>query len=234
MKDLGKGLIRIVIVAAAVLLVYLMLALLIPFAKTAAYWVAFVFGLIAIAAQTAIMKRAFFDGKSIISKLYGFPIARLGIIYLTAQMVITFLSMALSQWVPIWLEILLCGVLLCFTAVGLVAADTVRDEIEIRDTTLKKEIGMMQGLISQSAQLVGLCEDTETKKAVQKLADSFRYSDPMTAPPLEEMENALKIRLDDLQKAILDGEQERALSICRQTANSLAERNRLCKLGKTK
>ena len=36
--------------------------LLITFVKTAVYWVALVFGLLAIAAQAVIMKRAFLDG----------------------------------------------------------------------------------------------------------------------------------------------------------------------------
>lgn len=232
MKDMDKGMIRTIIVAAAVLLVYLMLVLLIPFVKTAVYWVAFVFGLIAIAAQAVIMKRAFLDGESIKSKFYGFPIARLGVIYLVAQMVVTFGSMALSQWIPMWVVVLLCGLLICFAAIGLIAADAVREQIEVQDAKLKKDVAMMQGLISQAAHLVGLCENAEMKKVVQKLADAFRYSDPVTAAPLAEMENELKVQLDELQKAILDGDQESVQTLCRQTSNTLAERNRLCKLGK--
>lgn len=232
MKDMSKGTVRTLVVLGLLLLVYLMLALLIPFVKTGVYWVALIFGIIAIAAQTVIMKCAFQNGESIKSKFYGFPIARIGVIYLVAQMVISFASMALSQWVPMWLEILLCGLLLAFTTIGLVAADAVREEIEVQEVQMKKDVAMMDGLISQAAHLVSLCEDSELKKAVQKLANEFRYSDPVSAEELLDIEKELQIELEELQRAVLDGDKDSAMPLCRQTMNTLAERNRLCKLGK--
>lgn len=47
--------------------------------------------------------------------------------------------------------------------------------------------------------LVGLCENAEMKKVVQKLADAFRYSDPVTAAPLAERNRLCKLGKKDRQ-----------------------------------
>ena len=223
---------RGIIVLAIVALVYILAALLIPFYKNMVFWLAFLFGLVSIGAQGYVMKCAFLDGQSVKSKFYGFPIARIGVIYLCAQILLSFLFMSLSVVVPVWVAVLLSVVLLAAAAIGFIAAEAVREEIEVQDQKLKKDVSVMQNLISKVRYLSGLCEDAEMKAAVQKLADAFRYSDPVSSPALEEIERELGLSLEELQKAVVDGDTDSATALCKQIENTLAERNRLCKLGK--
>ena len=227
-----KSELRGIIALAIIALVYILVALLIPFHKNMVFWFAFLFGLVSIGAQGYVMKCAFLDGQSVKSKFYGFPIARIGVIYLCAQIVLSFLFMALSVVVPVWVAVLLSVVLLAAAAIGFIAADAVREEIEVQDQKLKKDVSVMQNLISKARYLVGLCEDAEMKAAVQKLADAFRYRDPVSSPALEEIERELGLSLEELQKAVVDGDVGSATALCKQIENTLAERNRLCKLRK--
>jgi hypothetical protein len=228
-KNQKRGIIVLDIVA----IVYILINLLIPFHKdNPVYWVAFLFGLLAIVAQGYVMKTAFSEGESAKSKFYGFPIARVGVIYLVAQLVVSFLLMALSEVVPLWLTVLLCVVLLAAAAIGLIATDATREQIETQDQKLKKDVATMQNLISQAKALVGLCENQEMQTAVRKLSDSFSYSDPVSSPALRDIENELTESLNELQRAVVDGDVEGTLTLCKRTENTLAERNRLCKLGK--
>jgi hypothetical protein len=228
-KNQKRGIIVLDIVA----IVYILINLLIPFHKNnAVYWIAFLFGLFAIVAQGYVMKTAFWNGESTKSKFYGFPVARVGMIYLVVQLVVSFLLMALPQVVPLWLTVLICIVLLAAAALGFIATDATRDQIEAQDEKLKKDVATMQNLISQAKALVGLCENQEMQTAVRKLSDSFRYSDPVSSPALRDIENELTESLSELQRAIVDGDVEGTLSLCKRTENTLSERNRLCKLGK--
>ena len=72
----------------------------------------------------------------------------------------------------------------------------------------------------------------ELKTALDKLADEIKYSDPVSSSATEQIEDELNFNIEELQKAIVDGDNTSALTICKKTSGILAERNRLCKLNK--
>lgn len=75
-----------------------------PFAKNGVFWLAYVFGVIAIAAQIYVYPKAF-EGESARSKFYGFPIAKLSTIYLIVQLILSILCMAISKVLPTWVPV---------------------------------------------------------------------------------------------------------------------------------
>ena len=68
--------------------------------------------------------------------------------------------------------------------------------------------------------------------ALTKLAEEFRYSDPVSREAIAEAEADLTAVIDELQSALTDGEREAALQLTKKASLLLAERNRLCKLNK--
>ena len=66
---------------AILLVAYLLVIFLIPFAHTAVFWVSFVFTLIAFGVVAAACWLAFVRKPDTESRFYGFPIARIGVIY---------------------------------------------------------------------------------------------------------------------------------------------------------
>ena len=92
---------------------------------------------------------------------------------------------------------------------------------------------MMRNLQSKMNVLIAQSDvSAELKSALEKLADEIKYSDPVTGAATEQAEQGLLANIDELQKAIVDGDNESALTICKKTSGILAERNRLCKLNK--
>ena len=89
---LSKGKFQTILILAIVLAAYLLLAFVIPFAKTAVFWLALVFTLAAFGVQLYVLKLSFTKGKDARSKFYGFPIARIGVVYLIVQIVLSFCS----------------------------------------------------------------------------------------------------------------------------------------------
>lgn len=227
-----KGKTQTLLILAIVLAAYLVLAFVIPFAKTGVFWLALVFTLAAFALQLYVMKLSFTKRRDARSKFYGFPIARVGAVHLIVQLVLSFLFMALAAYCPAWVAAVIFVVLLAAAAVGVVAADAMRDEVERQDVQLKTDVAAMRTLQSRAAALVSRCEDAALKSDAQNLSDAFRYSDPVTNDATKDAEHELSACMDELERAALDGDIENAKTLIRRTAAQLSERNRLCKLNK--
>ena len=162
------------------------------------------------------------------------PIARVGVIYLVAQMTLSFIAMGLA-WVPVvpaWPFIIVSLLLLAAAALGTIATDITREEIERQDVQIKRDVSKMRELQSLGNSLVRQCDDASAKAELQKLSDALRFSDPVSSDATAEKEAELKRLLDELQTALVDGDFAGIGGLCKQAQNVLAERNRICKLNK--
>lgn len=222
------------VIWAVVLAVYNVIVFAVPFPKNAVFFVSWVFSLIAIAAQVYVIRTAFYKGESTTSKFYGFPIAKLGVLYLIVQLALGLMFMALgfALTIPLWVPLVLYIVLLGAAAVGLISTEATRDEIARQDTKLKKDVSCMRALQSKAMAMVPLAKDASVRAALEKFAEEIRFSDPVSGAALEAAESDLSTCVDDLQQAVLDNDQEAALSLEKRAEMLLAERNRLCKLEK--
>ena len=230
---LSKNAVRILLFAGIAVVCFNVISFVLPLAKNGTFWVGYIFGMLAILLQLVVMKVAFKDGESVRSKFYGYPIARIGIVYGICQLLLSFTMMALSPYIPFWIPMIVFTLMLGAAAAGCIAADAVRDTIECQDEKLIKNVSMMRDLQSKMNLLVLQYEcGAELKKALSDLCEEIKYSDPVSAPALEEIEHALYIHIEELQKTVADGEEDSAIKLCKKTKGILAERNRLCKLNK--
>lgn len=224
-----KNKIRAGIVLAVIFAVYTVLTFVLPFAKTAVLWLSYLFGVIAIAAQFYVLHTAFAQGESVRSKFYGFPIAKIGVVYLLVQLALGLIFMALAALVPVWLPVALYVVLLGAAAVGFIAADTMRDEVERQDTRLKTDTMLIRTLQVRMAALAERWESGEIKARLQTLSENLRYSDPVSNEATRAMELKLATCLDKLEQTLSDAETS---AILRRAEALLAERNQICKSNK--
>ena len=230
---MSKNKIRVIAFAAIALVVFNVIAFVIPIPKSAVFWVAYIFGMLAIAAQLLFMSIAFSSKEDIRSKFYGFPIARIGIIYGACQLLLSFAAMALGAFIPVWVPVVVFVIIAAAAGVGLISTDMVREEIEKQDEKLVKDVSRMRSLQSKMNVLISQTDaGGELKTALDKLADEIKYSDPVSSSATEQIEDELNFNIEELQKAIVDDENVSALTICKKTSGILAERNRLCKLNK--
>ena len=222
------------VIWAVVLAVYNVIVFAVPFPKNAVFFVSWVFSLIAIAAQVYVIRTAFYKGESTTSKFYGFPIAKLGVLYLIVQLALGLMFMALgfALTIPLLVPLVLYIVLLGAAAVGLISTEATRDEIVQQDKKLKKDVSCMRTLQSKVMAMVPLAKDASVRIALEKFAEDIRFSDPVSSAELEAAESDLSTCVDDLQQAVLDNDQEAALSLEKRAEMLLAERNRLCELEK--
>ena len=231
---LTKYQIRAIVGYATLLLVFSVLAFLLPFKHTAIFWIGYGFGMVALIAQVAIFALAFYDARTAASRFYGIPVARVGFIYLLSQIAVSFLAMALSgvEAIHAWPFILLSVLLFAAAVLGTIATDSTRDEIERQDAELKQNVQMMRELQSLGAQIAGQSKDLANKDELRRLCDQLRYSDPVSNSATAEAENELFTLMNEIQRAVLDGDNNSVSELCRNATSILTERNRICKLNK--
>lgn len=230
---LNKNAMKILVFIGIALVVFNVISFVVPFTKSGVFWVSYGFGMSAILIQLAVIKLAFDGTEDIRSKFYSFPIARIGVIYGICQLLLSVASMALGNLIPVWIPIVLFVLMLAAAAVGLIATDVVRDTIVKQDEKLIKNVSMMRNLQSKMNVMISQTDVSgELKSSLEVLADEIKYSDPVSGDSTEQIEQELYFNIEELQKAIVDGDETSAEILCKKTKGILAERNRLCKLNK--
>ena len=227
-KNASRGLIVLAIVLAA----FTLIAFAVPFAHTNVFWAAYGFGVFAILFQLYIFKTSFAGKGDAKSRFYGFPIARLGIYYLVAQLILSVIEMALAGLFPAWPAVIVNVLALAFVLIGCITAETMRDEIVQQDNKLKKNVSTMRELQSLAASMMSQCGDEEMKNAVKKIADELRFSDPVSSDATARLEAEMRSQLADIQQAVVEGDAEGAKALCGKMLGNLAERNRICSVNK--
>ena len=223
-----KDTVRGFVVAFVVLAVYHLIAFLVPFAHKAVFWISYGFTLAAFVVVAASIYIAFIKKPDAKSRFYGFPIARIGVLYGIAQLIVSIAVMALAQWTPWWIVTIVYAIGLTAAVIGLFSVEAVVSEIQVQDAKLKRNVSMMRSLQSKVNQIAAQSENPNVKA----LADEFRYSDPVSSETIADAEADLAAAVDELQSAYVDGDSEAVANLCRKASALLAERNRLCKLNK--
>ena len=228
MKIMNKDTIRAAIVAAITFIIYNLITFAIPFAHTAAFWISYGFTMASFVVVSASIYIAFIKNPDAKSRFYGFPIARIGVLHGGAQLVVSLIVMALAQWTPWWIPVLVYAIGMGAAVIGLVSAEAVVEEIQTQDVKLKKDVSLMRSLQSKVSQIASQTDNA----GIKALAEEFRYSDPVSNDAIADAEADLAAAVDELQSAYVDGDSEAMAKLCRKASALLAERNRLCKLNK--
>lgn len=222
---------RMKLVLGIVLAVFLVLMFALPFIRNNIFWVSFLFGVISIGMQFYVQPKAF-DGNQAVSKFYGFPIARISLLYMVVQLILSLLMSALGRWIPLQIVVIIYVMAIAIAAVGLIAADTMREEVEKLDRKLADNTSFMRNLRSKVGMILSQCEMEDVRNELESFAENLRFSDPISSEAIRGIEQELFSCVDDLQKNIIANDTKTALSLCRRADAILAERNQQCKLNK--
>lgn len=195
----------------------------VPTVKTGAFWISYAFTVIAFAAQIGIWKNALGREKALKSKFFGFPVVQIGIAYLLIQ-IIAFAIFMLVPALPVWGAIVACAIIAGVSAVGMVAADIGRGEIERVEAKAQKKAFYIREFQADIELLASGEKDTEIKTMLMQLAGKIRYSDPMSNEQLADLEDKISVKVAELKTAANRAE------IIAELNSLLDERNKKSKI----
>lgn len=221
-------------VYAIALFVYIIAFIIIPFNKTASSWITFIFTIIAIASSLFVCKIAFNSEEKIVSKIYGFPIFRVGIFYALAQLIIGIVICVISAFVtvPYWIALLISVILLGAAAIGIIITDNTRDMVEELDENIKSDTQNITYFKIDISGIVDSCDSTDLKSELEKLNELIRFSDPVTGEATKDIEDSIKEMLADLKTSVIKDDANNIKLLIKKITNAVKDRNRICKANK--
>ena len=231
----GKSKNTIIIIYAVLAIMYAVIFLAVPFEKNATTWIAFSFGCLSIIAGAVVSFMSFDKGEGLKSKVYGFPMFRLGYYYTTVQVILT-LALFIAEFfvnIPSWISIVFGVLLLGVLIIGVVAIDNVRDIVEHQDIKKESNTQMMESIKREIDSLVRKCQDEGVKKELEKLTEEVRYSDPVSSEGTAKIEMEIINEIKKLS-VMLDDNDSEASSLVSNIGNLVVMRNGVCKEQKGK
>lgn len=223
---------REIISLAVAAVIFSVIAFAVPFPKNATFLTAYIAELIALVLQIPIFKIAF-DGKDAPnSKILGFPVLRVGYIYLGIQTVLSLIFFGLAFTpVPAWIAAVVCVIVLGGAIICSIAAEIAREEVEQIEYKQTVDTSLMTDLRTRSAQLANRTNDLPLKKQLEKLAENIRFSDPVSSPSIAADEHKLLSMFEQLEQAVaVNG--ENVSRVCDEVQAALEERNVACRVNK--
>ena len=132
--------------------------------------------------------------------------------------------------IPSWIAVIICAMILGISAICLISADAARDEIARVEEKVNQKVFYIRELQADVELLAEQEQNPETKIALKKLAEKIRYSDPMSHGALQNVENRISEKYNELEFKIKANNVESALEICKEIDALFVERNKKCKL----
>lgn len=227
---------KYLIIVGILLVVYNVLVWAIPFKKidTATFVISYVASMVAILVQPIIYSFALHNKETIKSKLYGWPILKVGYIYLALQMVITVLFYVLGAFIdmPSWISVIISVVVLSFAAVGIILTDTHRDEIEKMETNAPITRKFVQDLKNDAESFAKKITIEPIHSSLVSFADLVKYSDPVSNDTLIEIEDEIGRKYIEIKELIINDKLIEAKVQLDELYVLMEERNNRCKSSK--
>ena len=217
----NKGMAYAVLAIAFVL--FNVIAFAVPTAKTATFWIAYVFTAVAFASQIAIWEFAFKGADTLKSKFLGIPLISVGITYLIIQIIAFAVFMAIPLTAS-WIAIVVCASIFGISASCLIGTETGGEEINRVEEKVEKKVFYIKSLQVDIEMLASAEKDADTKAALTKLAEKIRFSDPMSNEVLAELEAEISAKVKELKTA------ENKAEIMTVLDSLITERNKKAKV----
>lgn len=215
-------------------LIYLIAFVIIPFPKNAASWISFVFTLVSFVLSLGVSLYVFGKDDEMTSKFYGFPIFKIAYMYPVVQFAVGVIICLIAVFVavPYWIALILSLVILGASAIGVIATDNARDIIEENEAEVERVTKATKMFNLNISSVLDLCTEPSVKKELEKLAESFRFSDPVSSDATEEIESTIMEKLENLKINITAFSSDENIAKITELKNLLSERNRICKMNK--
>lgn len=218
MKNKSRG----YLILAILLITISVIAFVVPTEKTATFFVAYAFTVLAFIAQILLWKRAL-GPQEMKSKFLGFPILHIGIVYLIVQMV-AFLVFLAAPAIPTWCAVVVCLLIAAIAALCIIPTDAAVEEIERIGKKVEEKVFFIKSLQVDVEMLAEREEDAATKQALYRLAEKISFSDPISHEQLAELEGQISAKMAKLKIATDKTDLVKELGLL------LDERNMKCRI----
>lgn len=131
---------------------------------------------------------------------------------------------------PNWVGIILCALILGFTAVSVIKANAAVELVRETDTRVKEKTAFIRMMTVEADNLMARAQTGEAKAMCKKVYEALRYSDPMSCNALSGTEAEISEKFSAFAAAVKNG--ENASELADELLALIGDRNRMCKVMK--
>lgn len=172
------------------------------------FWCSYIFLTLAFITQYSSI--LIMDKKGGINAVFmGLPLFSISLIYLVCEGFLALIFMSLAAFkakTPFALTFLLQFLLLCAFLVVAVLALLNRNVVNSINEKQKQNVKSIRGMVDDVNLVAQMCEDSETKVVLEKLAEDIRFSDPMSTEITAEYDAKLKYIIDGLKVSVQEND----------------------------
>lgn len=226
----GKATISIGLIYVILLGVFNLLVFTIFKTRTNVFWLSYAFMTVAFAVQIISMFLSF-KTADVETAFFGIPLASFSIYYLCASLVVGAVFMIFQNagfTLAMVIQVLILAAFLIVAIISLLARDTVQ---AIGDN-VKQNVTNHKSVLVDVEMLASSCTDPELKQALYKLADTVKYSDPMSTAAIELVEQRIMRKISELRVSMDNNQIPDALQACKDLEMLYVERNKKLALSK--
>ena len=168
--------------------------------------------------------------KRLSGTFYRLPLIRLsyGCVIVTTIVAVVAMLAFLPSWIPLALALLILAVYAFAILKAVVAAELV----ESVDEKTRAKTSFIRILTVDADSLLSRAKSEPVKAACKKVFEALRYSDPVSAYGLVDVEERIKAEFDALTDAVIADDPKAVSASADELLTLIAERNKKSKAGK--
>lgn len=169
--------------------------------------------------------RLSFKSNDVETIFFGIPLVSLSVYYILAELFCSLVFMIFQGAglkAAITIQLLLLGAYLVVAIIALMSRDAVQEV----SGHIKEKVTFHKSILTDVEILKDRCEDPELKANLGKLAETVRYSDPMTNASVEDVEFRIMQRMSELRVYCDHKEIDDARQACSELELLFIERNK--------
>lgn len=209
------------------LILFNVIAFVVPNEMKSNFWTGYIFISLVLLGQLFCASIAF-KSENAEKFFYNFPLISISFTGTLVMIVIGGLTMAIST-VPVWVGIVLCLIVLAFTAIAVINASVVSETVSNVDTKIKVQTLFIKMLVADAITLMAKAETEEAKAITKKVYETIRYSDPVSNDALSSIESQITVRFKEFENAVCENS-EKATVLGEELVILINDRNTKCKL----
>lgn len=223
-NTMRAGLILLITMAVFNVVVFVL-----PHKFNATFWTGYAFTMAAFLLQILFAFIAFGKSDNLKKVFMGFSIAQLGTTYLFLQLIwglVCIFVPGIAVTIAVVVSVILLGLYLVF----IIAAVSGREMVNATEEKVAAKTFYIKSIQTDIDLLIEKTDDALLKKNLKDLADTVKYSDPMSNEALFGIELKIEAKTAELSYAVESGDSENAYTLIRELQLLFSERNKKSKL----
>ena len=162
---------------------------------------------------------------------YRLPLIRLSYACVIVTLMLGCLAMAIPN-LPSWIPLIVALLIMAIYVFSILKAAAAAEIVESIDEKVRTKTAFTKMLTVDANTLMTRAKSEPVKAACKKVFEAVRYSDPMSADALSDVESRIRAEFDCFTDAVISDNADAAAASADELLTLIKERNSRCKMEK--